>query len=85
MAGSEYQSWEEVNEAFQRAAALINREHQKRGKQFRDTQDGRRKHRRPRWSRHYGLMPQGYSHCQGLHNAEKRGRNIPTVGFHASL
>ena len=52
MAGSEYRSWEEVNEAFQRAAALINREHKRRGKQFRDTQDGRRKHRRPLWSRH---------------------------------
>jgi hypothetical protein len=47
MAGSEYRSWEEVNEAFQRAAALINREHKRRGKQFRDIQDGRRKHRRP--------------------------------------
>ncbi len=52
MAGSEYRSWEEVNEAFQRAAALINREHKRRDKQFRDTQDRRRKHRRPLWSRH---------------------------------
>ena len=29
-----------------------NRERMKRGKRFRDTQDGRRKHRKPLWKRH---------------------------------
>ena len=52
MAGSDYRSWEEVNEAFQRGAALINRENQREGKHYRDSYDGRRKRRRPLWSRH---------------------------------
>lgn len=52
MAGSDFQCWEEVNEDFQRAVALINREKKREGKQFRDSYDGLRKHRRPLWSRH---------------------------------
>jgi hypothetical protein len=43
IAGSEYRTWGEINDALQRAAALINREHRRRGKQYRDTQDGQRK------------------------------------------
>ena len=52
MAGSNYQRWEEVNEAFQRGAGLINRENRREGRQFRDSYHGRRKHRRPLWSQH---------------------------------
>ena len=52
LAGSNYSDWADVNSAFQRAASLINREHRASGKKFRDTQDGRRKHRRPLWRRH---------------------------------
>jgi transposase len=52
LAGSEFHDWEEVRDEMRRGAALINRERKASGKVFRDTRDGRRKHRRPLWMRH---------------------------------
>ena len=50
--GSDHQTWKEVDGAFQDAVAYRNAERRSRGKKFRDTQDHRRKHRRPLWKRH---------------------------------
>ena len=52
MAGSDWWSWGEVDEAFRRAALLITREHKASGKEFRSTQHRVSKHRRPLWTRH---------------------------------
>lgn len=52
MAGSDYRSWWEVEEAFKRAAALMNRENLRSGKEFRSTRQRVNKHRRPLWMRH---------------------------------
>jgi hypothetical protein len=50
--GSDYRRWWEVEEAFKRAAALMNRENQASGKEFRSTRHRVSKHRRPLWTRH---------------------------------
>lgn len=50
--GSDHATWDEVDQAFQRAVAYRNEQRRLRGKKFRDTQDRRRKHRRPVWKRH---------------------------------
>jgi transposase len=47
--GSDHQSWDDVERAFQRAVEYRNHERLQRGKTFRDS---RRKHRRPLWKRH---------------------------------
>jgi hypothetical protein len=52
MAGSDYQRWWEVEEAFKRAAALMNRENRSSGKEFRSTRRKISKHRRALWTRH---------------------------------
>jgi len=54
MSGTDYKSWDEVRRAFLDAVSYRNSERKARGKMFRDTQrrDGRRKHRRPLWTRH---------------------------------
>ena len=51
--GTDYKSWEDVETSFQNAVSYRNVERKARGKRFRDTQrDGRRKLRRPLWTRH---------------------------------
>jgi len=52
MAGSDWWSWGEVDEAFRRAALLITRENRASGKEFRSTRHRVSKHRRPLWTRH---------------------------------
>jgi len=56
LSGTDYKSWDDVNRAFIDAVKYRNRERIVRGKTFRDTQkkkkDGRRKLRRPLWTRH---------------------------------
>ncbi len=56
LSGTNYKSWDEVGRAFQKAVSYRNIERRARGKRFRDTQarrkDGRRKLRRPLWTRH---------------------------------
>jgi transposase len=52
MAGSDWWSWGEVDDAFKRAAALMNRENQASEKEFRGTRRRVSKHRRPLWTRH---------------------------------
>jgi hypothetical protein len=52
MAGSDWQSWDELATAFRRAALLITRENKVPGKQFRSTRHRVSKHRQPLWTRH---------------------------------
>ncbi len=52
MAGSDWWSWGEVDEAFRRAALLITRENKASKKQFRGTRHRVSKHRRSLWTRH---------------------------------
>jgi transposase len=53
LSGTDYRSWEDVEKSFERAVNYRNIERKERGKIFGDTQrDGRRKHRRPLWTRH---------------------------------
>ena len=52
LSGTNYTDWRQVIWAFGKAINYINRERMRRGKRFRDTQDGRRKHRKPLWKRH---------------------------------
>jgi transposase len=52
MAGSDWESWDEVNAAFRRAASLMTRENRASGKEFRSTRHRVSKHRRPLWTRH---------------------------------
>jgi hypothetical protein len=61
LSGTNYESWDEVGKAFQRAASYRNFERVRRRiigrrKGFRGSIikkiDGRRKHRRPLWKRH---------------------------------
>ena len=47
-----YTDWRKVRWAFGKAINYRNRERMRRGKRFRHTQDGRRKHRKPLWRRH---------------------------------
>jgi transposase len=54
--GTDYRDWEDVERSFANAVSYRNTERKTRGKRFRDTQtkrgDGRRKFRRPLWTRH---------------------------------
>jgi transposase len=50
--GSNYQNWDEVDIAFKMASGYRNSVRRKKGKTFRDTQDRRRKGRKPLWKRH---------------------------------
>jgi hypothetical protein len=52
LSGTNCTDWRQVRWAFEKAVNYRNRERVKRGKKFRDTQDGRRKHRKPLWKRH---------------------------------
>jgi transposase len=52
MAGSDWSSWGEVEDAFKEAATLMTRENLLSGKQFRSTRHRVSKHRRPLWTRH---------------------------------
>jgi hypothetical protein len=52
MAGSDWESWDEVDEAFQRAALLITRGHGGSGKNFRSTENRVSELRRSLWARH---------------------------------
>jgi len=52
LSGTNYTDWRQVRWAFEKAINYRNRERVRRGKRFRDTQDGRRKHRKPLWKRH---------------------------------
>jgi transposase len=54
LSGTDYRSWDEVEKSFENAVNYRNIERRERGKRFGDTQrkDGRRKHRRPLWTRH---------------------------------
>lgn len=51
LSGTNYTGWRQVRWAFEKAISYRNRERVKRGKRYRDTQDGRRKHRKPLWKR----------------------------------
>lgn len=50
--GSDPKNFEEIEAAFHLAVEYRNEERRSRGKTFRDTQDRRRNHRRPVWTRH---------------------------------
>ena len=50
-AGVNYTDWRQVRWAFEKTINYRNRERVKRGRRFRDTQDERRKHRKPLWKR----------------------------------
>ncbi len=54
--GTDYRKWDDVAKSFTNAVSYRNIERKARGKRFRDTQtrrsDGRRKFRRPLWTRH---------------------------------
>lgn len=50
--GTDFRNFEEIETAFHKAVEYRNAERRSRGKTFRDTQDRRRKHRRPVWTRH---------------------------------
>jgi len=50
--GSNYQNWFEVDISFQNAVGYRNVVRKEKGKRFRDTQDRRRKGRKPLWKRH---------------------------------
>ena len=52
MSGTYYTDWRQMRWAFEKADNYRNSERVKRGKKFRDTQEGRRKHRKPLWKRH---------------------------------
>ncbi len=53
LSGTDYRSRDEVEKSFENAVKYRNMERKERSKRFRDTQrDGRRKHRRPLWTRH---------------------------------
>jgi hypothetical protein len=51
--GTDFGSWDKVAKSFENAVSYRNIERNERGKRFRDSQrDGRRKFRRPLWTRH---------------------------------
>ncbi|MDG6933749.1 MAG: transposase [Nitrososphaerota archaeon] len=56
LSGTNYTDWRQMRWAFEKAISYRSRERVKRGKKFRDTQDGRRKHRKPLWKGTSGVI-----------------------------